>query len=73
MICIKIRHACSVVLNVYYRFEESTNKLEAVAEFPGLPIWYTLDNGVSWSEYQPEVVLDEDQICKTSELQLLTR
>jgi len=44
-----------------------------LAEFPGLPIMYTVDNGVTWSEYKQGVTLLSDDMCKNSDLQMVTK
>lgn len=51
---------------------ESTNELKALAEFPGLPILYSIDDGVTWSEYKPGVKLIKEDVERTSEVQLVT-
>ena len=55
------------------RFVDSTKELQAVTEFPGLPVWYSVDDGVTWSEYKPGTTLQNDVLCRMPELQLVTR
>jgi len=51
----------------------TSSELEAVAEFPGLPVWYSIDDGATWSEYRSGININNGGLCEVPELQLVTR
>ena len=72
ILCIII-YTCIYFFYSNLSFIESTNELVAKTEFPGLPVWYSENDGRTWLQYKRGVMLSNNVVCQGSGVKLVTK